>query len=103
MTRIDVVPDKLLCRPAKVADRERGIMPNLEDQPAELTPNPLGVRRNFSCQHYEDCLDRAVRESWAGFSCEVCALRNEADGIAPPADARNYYPQGILISPAARL
>ena len=91
MTRIDGIPDRPSCRPAKVADREHGIMPSLQDQPTELTPNPLGVKRNFSCQHYEDCLDRAVKESWAGFSCEACSLRNEAEGMAPPADARNYF------------
>ncbi|MBU4564694.1 MAG: hypothetical protein KMY53_18405 [Desulfarculus sp.] len=91
MTRIYGIPDKQLFRLAKAAGRDDAMMPNLRDQNSELTPNPLGVKRNFSCQHYEDCLDRAVIESWAGFSCEICGLRNEADGIAPPPDARNYF------------
>jgi len=91
MTRIDGAPDKLLFRPAEAADRKHALMPNLTDQNSDLTPNPLGVRCNFSYQHYEDCLDRAVRESWAGFSCEACSLRNEAEGMAPPPDASIHH------------
>lgn len=50
-------------------------------------PNPIRcgrtsdssrVDRDLSCAHYDDCLDRACREGWSGFSCRECPLHGRA-------------------------
>ncbi len=28
--------------------------------------------RNFACPHYDDCLDKAAKGMWAGFTCREC-------------------------------
>ncbi|MCE5244930.1 MAG: hypothetical protein ABFD98_09260 [Syntrophobacteraceae bacterium] len=28
--------------------------------------------RNFACQHYDGCLDKAAKGMWAGFTCREC-------------------------------
>lgn len=30
--------------------------------------------RNFACQHYDVCLDKAAKGMWAGFTCKDCDL-----------------------------
>lgn len=41
-------------------------------------PHPIPARRckspdrRFLCDHYDDCLDRAVAGDWSGFSCRDC-------------------------------
>ena len=48
-----------------------------------LTPNPIEYRtrhaepcpdryRNLSCMQYGSCLDRAVKQGWADWSCLNC-------------------------------
>ncbi|MBP8644553.1 MAG: hypothetical protein KBH99_00350 [Syntrophobacteraceae bacterium] len=29
--------------------------------------------RNFACQNYDICLDRAAKAMWSGFTCRDCA------------------------------
>lgn len=41
-------------------------------------PNPVKCKegkglRNFDCHHYDDCLDKAAKGMWSGFTCEKCA------------------------------
>lgn len=41
-------------------------------------PNPVKCKegkglRNFDCLHYDDCLDKAAKGMWSGFTCEKCA------------------------------
>lgn len=68
-------------------------MPERAEEDQKLEPNPLGVRRDFSCKHYNRCLDRAVRELWAGFSCDACSLRSYANIKDPLLDAPDYDPE----------
>ncbi|MDY6910174.1 MAG: hypothetical protein SWC40_09580 [Thermodesulfobacteriota bacterium] len=40
-------------------------------------PNPIMCRegrgaRNFSCLHYDRCLDKAAKGMWSGFTCHEC-------------------------------
>jgi hypothetical protein len=28
--------------------------------------------RNFACPHYDDCLDKAAKGMWSGFTCREC-------------------------------
>jgi hypothetical protein len=28
--------------------------------------------RNFACQYYDSCLDRAAKAMWSGFTCKDC-------------------------------
>lgn len=28
--------------------------------------------RNFACPNYDDCLDRAAKGMWSGFTCREC-------------------------------
>ena len=30
--------------------------------------------RNFSCDHYADCLDEAVKRRWTSWTCAHCPL-----------------------------
>lgn len=42
--------------------------------PCKSTDKPGKVMRNVFCAHYEQCLDRAIKEDWSGFSCEKCLV-----------------------------
>lgn len=46
---------------------------------AHLRPLPMaaepGAERDLLCDHYEDCLDVAVKRDWRGFTCTKCSLR----------------------------
>lgn len=40
-------------------------------------PNPMTCKegrgdRNFACQHYDVCLERAAKGMWSGFTCKEC-------------------------------
>ncbi len=30
--------------------------------------------RNFSCTHYDNCLDKAAKGMWSGFTCKECGI-----------------------------
>jgi len=40
-------------------------------------PNPMMCKegrgdRNFACQHYDVCLEKAAKGMWSGFTCKEC-------------------------------
>jgi hypothetical protein len=40
-------------------------------------PNPMLCKegrglRNFACKHYDNCLDKAAKGMWSGFTCKQC-------------------------------
>lgn len=35
--------------------------------------------RNFACQHYDACLDRAAKGMWSGFTCKECDCYTQKD------------------------
>jgi hypothetical protein len=40
--------------------------------------------RNFACQNYDNCLDRAAKGMWSGFTCrECCNYSQKEDEPAP--------------------
>ncbi len=49
----------------------------------EAGPKRAGVEahRNLNCNHYDGCLDEAVRRGWQSFSCAKCPL---SVVMAPP-------------------
>ncbi len=43
----------------------------------QAMPNPVKCKegkglRNFNCVFYDDCLDKAAKAMWPGFTCENC-------------------------------
>jgi len=42
----------------------------------EASPKRAGVEthRNLNCNHYDNCLDEAVRRGWQSFTCLKCPL-----------------------------
>jgi len=40
--------------------------------PCVATTNSSQVNRQVFCRYYGDCLDQAIEEKWASFSCEKC-------------------------------
>ncbi|MGC8720072.1 MAG: hypothetical protein ACP5TY_08700 [Thermodesulforhabdaceae bacterium] len=48
-------------------------------------PNPVRCKegkgvRNFDCPYYDDCLDKAARAMWPGFTCAECENYEEQSG-----------------------
>lgn len=49
---------------------------------AAPSPQPIGrlsgeavdAHRDIDCRHYDECLDRAVREQWPSWSCAACPV-----------------------------
>lgn len=45
-----------------------------------INPEPSGkhasveFQRNLFCNHYDECLDEAVKKSWNSFTCVRCPL-----------------------------
>ena len=47
-------------------------------------PNPTSCKegrgvRNFACEHYDVCLNRAAKAMWSGFTCRSCGQYRPAD------------------------
>jgi hypothetical protein len=43
----------------------------------KTSPNPMMCKegrgeRNFACQHYDGCLEKAAKGMWSGFTCKEC-------------------------------
>jgi hypothetical protein len=38
--------------------------------------------RNFACQSYDSCLDRAAKAMWGGFTCKDCEGYTQKDDDA---------------------
>jgi hypothetical protein len=53
----------------------------------------LGVEqhRNLNCNHYDNCLDEAVRRGWQSFTCIKCPLY--AIPAAPQVGLESYATQ----------
>ncbi len=47
--------------------------------------------RNFSCTHYDDCLDHAVHAGWPSWTCDGCEAFAEA-----PSDRLAHDVAGLL-------
>ncbi len=47
-------------------------------------------QRHLFCNHYDDCLDEAVKKGWNSFTCVRCPLFDAAAAAAAaaPADGR---------------
>lgn len=50
-----------------------------QKRPVAKKPAPYPIKckegkgvRNFDCKYYDDCLDKAAREMWPGFTCAEC-------------------------------
>ena len=70
-------PRPLLHRPQSTAGRI-----------LEAVAAPL---RNFSCTHYDDCLDHAVHAGWPSWTCDGCEAYEEA-----PSDRLAHDVAGLL-------
>lgn len=70
-------PRPLLHRPTSLAGRI-----------VEAVAAPL---RNFSCTHYDDCLDHAVHAGWPSWTCDGCEAFAEA-----PSDRLAHDVAGLL-------
>jgi hypothetical protein len=70
-------PRPLLHRPQSTAGRI-----------LEAVAAPL---RNFSCTHYDDCLDHAVHAGWPSWTCDGCEAFLEA-----PSDRLAHDVAGLL-------
>lgn len=47
------------------------------DKEVKCVPNPLMCKegkgvRNFACLSYDNCLDKAAKAMWSGFTCRDC-------------------------------
>jgi hypothetical protein len=49
------------------------------------------THRNLNCHHYDNCLDEAVRQGWASFTCAKCPLY--AFATAPQMGIDSYATQ----------
>jgi hypothetical protein len=53
------------------------------------TANPVMCKegrgmRNFACQFYDSCLDKAAKGMWSGFTCRECACHFQRDEEKSP-------------------
>ena len=60
--------------PKEKAHRVHSLQP---DKGGTNTPEPVMCKegkgvRNFACQHYDDCLEKAAKGMWSGFTCRDC-------------------------------
>ncbi len=55
-----------------------------------INPEPNGkhasveFQRNLFCNHYDDCLDEAVKKGWNSFTCVRCASFTLSSAAAKP-------------------
>jgi hypothetical protein len=75
------------------ADKEMEIMPKEKisrgqilqfEKQGKTPPTPVVCKegkgvRNFSCQHYDNCLDKAAKGMWSGFTCRECGCNSQRD------------------------
>jgi hypothetical protein len=53
------------------------------------TANPIMCKegrgvRNFACQFYDSCLDKAAKGMWSGFTCRECTCHFQRDEEKSP-------------------
>jgi len=61
----------------------RGLSLNT-DKSGKHSPNPSMCKegkgmRNFACQYYDTCLDKAAKAMWSGFTCKECPLHYQRE------------------------
>ncbi len=62
-----------------------------------INPEPSGKTatveslRNLFCNHYDDCLDEAVKKGWNSFTCVRCPLYTVASGQEPAGQGIEAY------------
>lgn len=49
----------------------------IASKPLKAAPHPVACRegrgvRFFDCPHYDNCLDKAAKALWTGFTCAHC-------------------------------
>jgi hypothetical protein len=58
------------------------------EKDGKTLPNPTickegkGVR-NFACQSYDACLDKAAKAMWSGFTCRECSQHSQKEEDSP--------------------
>ncbi len=57
--------------------RTKGLQQSKDTHAAQGVPHPVACRegrgvRYFDCPHYDDCLDKAAKALWTGFTCAYC-------------------------------
>lgn len=67
--------------PKERINRGQVMVMEKEGSPA---PNPSMCKegkgvRNFSCQYYDHCLDKAAKGMWSGFTCRDCSWHHQKD------------------------
>ncbi|RMG56029.1 MAG: hypothetical protein D6722_27085 [Bacteroidetes bacterium] len=53
------------------------LAPQMSATQPQCFPNPVKCKegrgvRNFDCVHYDDCLEKAAKGMWSGFTCKDC-------------------------------
>jgi hypothetical protein len=54
------------------------------DKDGKCIPAPMMCKegkgvRNFSCPNYDNCLDKAAKGMWSGFTCKECGLNGQKE------------------------
>jgi hypothetical protein len=54
------------------------------DKNGRNLPNPTMCKegkgvRNFACQNYDACLEKAAKGMWSGFTCRECPHHSQKD------------------------
>jgi len=60
--------------------KEKGVrgQPTQPERTDKDSPYPMMCKegkgvRNFACPNYDNCLDKAAKGMWSGFTCRECA------------------------------
>ena len=65
-----------------------------------MEPCPVMVRgnresdrpyRNVDCDHYGECLDRALKSRWSDFSCTMCGAYTRTRFIESATGSDDYW------------
>jgi len=73
------MPKEKACRGTSIQSRKEG----------RNTANPSMCKegrgvRNFACQFYDSCLDKAAKGMWSGFTCRECPCHFQRDEEKSP-------------------
>jgi hypothetical protein len=61
---------------------------SLSDKTVKSRENPVMCKegkgvRNFACEHYDACLEKAAKGMWSGFTCRECPLSTQKEQETP--------------------
>jgi hypothetical protein len=60
--------------------------------PEPCSPSEKDPSKNALCPYYDQCLNLAVEENWAQFTCQGCVFKNSHVQIKPNAcEMMGYY------------